>query len=221
MNGTDILEIGVGAVVGSVIGIFVGNYISKKYLEKERKQLEEATKNAQDAINDISEQVDSAVRFVYDSEARAAFDKRLKSINLEEVALSECKNNLKNIEDSVLRQQIRQSYSAQVHDVMREELKAYFQGGIKKMVDIDIDTEFIQRTAKQYVKNEVGEVLEKQVRNTMSSSDFDDAIKDYIDENTSKVDTMIRKAVGKVMAERIDDDLIEQIVQGKKNEPSV
>lgn len=221
MNGTDILEIGVGAVVGSVIGIFVGNYISKKCLEKERKQLEEATKNAQDAINDISEQVDSAVRFVYDSEARAAFDKRLKSINLEEVALSECKNNLKNIEDSVLRQQIRQSYSAQVHDVMREELKAYFQSGIKKMVDIDIDTEFIQRTAKQYVKNEVGEVLEKQVRNTMSSSDFDDAIKDYIEENTSKIDTMIRKAVGKVMAERIDDDLIEQIVQGKKNEPSV
>lgn len=221
MNGTDILEIGVGAVVGSVIGIFVGNYISKKCLEKERKQLEEATKNAQDAINDISEQVDSAVRFVYDSEARAAFDKRLKSINLEEVALSECKNNLKNIEDSVLRQQIRQSYSAQVHDVMREELKAYFQSGIKKMVDIDIDTEFIQRTAKQYVKNEVSEVLEKQVRNTMSSSDFDDAIKDYIEENTSKIDTMIRKAVGKVMAERIDDDLIEQIVQGKKNEPSV
>ena len=68
----------------SLIGGAAGCLISKAILEKSHKQefeqvnkeVSETIDKAKKEIENINEQVDKAVRFVYDNEAKNAFEKR-------------------------------------------------------------------------------------------------------------------------------------------------
>ena len=221
------------AVVGCVVfGGIIGGYVSKflvshevlKDISNEKEKLENTLAKADEKIKNIDEQVDSAVRFVYDSEAKNAFDKRLRAVNIETVAESVCKAEIRKIEDSVIRRQIKSEYESQIHRVMQDEIKEYFKTGIKQMIDVDIDSEFVRRTAKQYIKDSIEDIVETEVKRAVDKCDIDknvedaiedldmeDVVEDYFNSHTRKVQGILQSAVEKVLRDKLNDAVIEKV----------
>ena len=212
-SGYEILGVGAMCIVAGAIGSVATRYFINSDLKEEKSKLNDAIANAEKSSQNIAEQVDTAVRFVYDNEARGAFERKLRSVNVEEIAVNECKNSIRKVEDSVIRQSIRNSYDSQIRKVMQDELKEYFKTGIKRLVDTEIDTDFIRRTARDYVKNETNDILEKEISNEVGKCDVSQAVEEYIDDNSSKFDTLIRKEIKKVISEKFDDDFVDRVVE--------
>ena len=201
------------SVVGSMVAGFVGAYAAFRYAKKNydksvddyKTKLEENIKKSDRLVKDISDQVDAAVRFVYDNEAKSAFERRLKTINIEEVASAQCQKTIKGIEDSVLRKYIRDTYSAQVKSIVGDEIKNYFKDGIKKIVAEEIDSDFIRRSAKNCVKDSVEDILEDEIKRALDKIDFGKSVMSYIDDNSIKFDSNIKKEITKAVYDRLDD----------------
>ena len=232
----------VSGLVGAAIADGMAySWWSKRLLKKEE-ELREKTEKADSiiksvegqtdkAMKNLAEQVDAAVRFVYENGAHIAFDKRLKTINVEAIAENLCRSEIQRCEDSVIRRRIQDEYSAQIRQVMQNELKEYFKKGIKEIVDADIDSDFIRRTAKQYVKDNAVDILEdeikKAVRNynvdarvedIIDDCDFDDIVEEYINAHPSKVQGAIQKSVNTILKDKLDDEFIDRVIEAMEEE---
>ncbi len=207
------ITIGINALIDilAVGALFWKKDHDKKDLKEKEEELTKAIANAKDQANDISNKVDEAVRFVYDNEAKRAFDRKLQTINLEELATNICKRNLQKIEDSVIRKQIEQAYVTQIRGTMKDCLKDYFKDGIKKMVDDEIDTDFIRRMAKTCVKDDVHDILESEVEKMVRDCDVSDVMADYIDSHSTKYDASIKRVINDAVGNDIDDRLEDMI----------
>lgn len=210
------------AAVTSATTAIATTAASRKYLNKSVEKDKENIKmneerlaqniiKSEQLLGTLPDQVDKAVRFVYDNEAKSAFDRRLRSVNIEELAVNECQKTVKGIEDSVLRKYIRDTYSAQVRTTLSDEIRAYFKDGINKIVDNEIDSDFIRRTARNYVKDEINDIVEQEVEDAVDRCDIDAAIESYIDDNSNKFDTQIKKNITKILYEKFDDDFVDKV----------
>ena len=227
----------VSGLVGAIIANgFADKWWSTRLFIKERELQEKTEKadalvksveeQADKAMKNLAEQVDAAVRFVYENGAQIAFEKRLKTINIEMIAENLCRSEIHKCEDTVITRIIRDEYSGQIRQVMQNELKEYFKKGIKEMVDVDIDADFIRRIAKQYVKDNAIDILEdeikKAVRNynvagrvedIIEDCDLDDAVEEYINSHPSKLQEAIRKSVNTILKDKLDDDFIDRVIE--------
>lgn len=210
------------AITTSITTAIIATCSNHKYLDKSVEKEKEVIKQNEEKLTQniikseqllgtLPEQVDKAVRFVYDNEARGAFERRLRNVNIEELAITECQKTIKGIEDSVLRKYIRDTYSAQVRSTLSDEIRAYFKDGINKIVDNEIDSEFIRRTARNYVKDEIGDIVEGEVEKAVDRCDVDAAIESYIEDNSNKFDTQIKKNITKILYEKFDDDFVDKV----------
>lgn len=230
-----------GLVGAGVANIFANKWWYSKFLDKEA-DLKEKTEKAEavvksveeqtdKAMKNLSEQVDTAVRFVYENGAKIAFDKRLKTINIEMIAENLCRSEIHRCEDTVISRRIRDEYSGQIHQVMQNELKEYFKKGIKEMVDADIDADFIRRTAKQYVKDNASDILEDEVKKSVrnynvddhiediiNNCDLDDAVEEYINSHPSKLQEAIRKSVNAILKDKLDNKFIDRVIESMEAE---
>lgn len=163
-------------VIGGVIGGIIVNKMIKDTISSKKAELDETIEEAKRRTNDISDQVDTAVRFVYDNEAKSAFERKLRTINLEEVSANLCKDYIKKLDDTMLRKMIRETYDSQIKSTMRDELKSYFEEGIKRFIDADIDTEFIRKTAKTYIRDEVKDILVDEIKEAIDDCNVDQKI---------------------------------------------
>ena len=163
-------------VIGGVIGGIIVTKMIKDSIASKKVELNETIEDAKKRANDISDQVDTAVRFVYDNEAKSAFERKLRTINLEEVSANLCKEYIKKLDDTMLRKMIRETYDSQIKSTMRDELKSYFEEGIKRFIDSDIDTEFIRKTAKAYIRDEVKDVLIDEIKEAIDDCNVEQKI---------------------------------------------
>lgn len=214
---TNYTIMGITAVLSAAISA-IGSicYIKKhlnKTMEDEKKALQKNIEESEKLLKEIPDQVDSAVRFIYDNEAKSAFERKLKTINIEELATIECQKTIKKIEDPVLRKYIRDTYSTQTRNIIEDEVKKYFKEGIKHIVDTEIDSDFIRRAAKNYIRDEAKDILEDEVERVVENSDVDEAIENYIDDNSTKFDSLIRKTITKILYEKFDDDFVDNVLQ--------
>lgn len=225
MQKNEIMGLLAACTFSGIIGGFIAKLYLQKDLSEERNKIQAAVDRAEAKSKDIDEQVEEAVRFVYDTEARNAFDKRLKTINVESIAEEVCTREIQPIEDSVIRRRIQAEYEGQIRKVMQDELKEYFKTGIKRMIDTDIDSEFIRRTAKTYIKDIVNDQVDEQIKKAVkdcgiddlmekavNSSDVDERIADYIDDHSSKLNDIIRKSVNQILKEKFDDNFVAKVI---------
>lgn len=196
------------AAIGGLVGGLVAKYLLQKELVKNDDRLdakmreldgeiENAKKQAESIkkqANDYSDQVERAVRFVYNTEARSAFERKLKTVNLEEISVAVCKDAIRKLDDTTIKQMIRENYESQIKTVMRNELEKYFKDGIKRLIDTDIDSEFIRRTAKTYVKDEVRDVLSEEVKEAVDRCNIEKCIDDTLS-NSREFSKQIRWAI--------------------------
>ena len=173
---TEMVAMAAVGVIGGVLGGIIVDKMVKDSLANKKAELSEVIENAKKQTNDISEQVDTAVRFVYDNEAKSAFERKLRTINLEEVSANLCKEYVKKLDDTMLRKMIRETYDSQIKSAMHDELKTYFEEGIKRFIDTDIDSEFIRRTAKTYIKDEVRDILSDEIKEAIDDCNVDQKI---------------------------------------------
>lgn len=200
------------AAVGGLVGGLIAKYLLQKELVKnddrldaKMKELDGEIENAKKQASDYSDQVERAVRFVYNTEARSAFERKLKTVNLEEISVAVCKDAIRKLDDTMIKQMIRENYESQIKTVMRNELEKYFKDGIKRLIDTDIDSEFIRRTAKTYVKDEVRDVLSEEVKEAVGRCNIEKCIDDALS-NSREFSKQIRWAI-----ENYDyDDLIKE-----------
>ena len=227
-----------GLIVAAVSAITVEKKMRDKvhdYFYKERlfvresmDKLESTVEKADAKIKNFDDEVDKAVRFVYDTEARNAFDKRLKSVNVEALAEGICKTEIHKVEDSVIRREIKSQYDKQIKTVMESELKEYFKEGIKKYIDVDIDSDFIRRTAKQYIRDIVDEAVETEAEKAVDACDvekliekeldLDDFVEDYFDSNQKKILASIERSARDILEDKFSEDVIDDIVEAIKDE---
>lgn len=218
-----LFELG-GMAVASLIGGIVGAIISRKKtiervdkeISREKLRLKVALDDAKESVKDISEMVDNAVRFVYDTEAKDAFDRRLKKLDIESVAVNECKTAIKPLEDKVLSKMFREEYLGSVHKVVQDELVSYFRDNIKKITVDLIDDDFIKKTAKHAVNDAVESAVETEVRDAVDEFDLDTFFENYFDDSRS-----FKKDYKKAIENYLDDnlkDLVDELVEEAKNE---
>lgn len=226
MKKNDVIAL-ISACLGSgIAGACMAKLWFERDMSNEREKINAALDRAEARTKNINDQVDEAVRFVYDTEARNAFDKRLKSMNVESIAEEVCKREIQTIEDSVIRRRIQAEYEDQIRKVMQEELKEYFKTGIKRMIDTDIDSEFIRRTAKTYIKDIVSDQLDDEIEKAIKSCDVDDLmekaindcdvedlIEEYIEDHSSKMNDIFRKAASQIFKEKFDDKFVEKVLE--------
>lgn len=221
-------------VVGGIIGIIALDKIEGKKRDKEEEnfktKMAEANKTidhykkkmddliddfkfdidcnnklAGSAINDIHNKVDHAVKTVYDTDAKVAFARKLDDYDFKSIAINECKDSMQDITDSELRKLIYAKYSAQVHTVLEEEIRKYFSNKITDVVQSTIDENYIQRTARNFIKDEVIGILEDRADKAIDDCDVDDIVKDYLKERSVKLESIIRKTVTKLVSEKVDN----------------
>jgi hypothetical protein len=214
-------------VVIATIGGIIGAVIIKKIEEKKRNKEEETfgqkikradeiledcewrlkadSELANNAIIDLSRKVDAAVKSVYDGEAKAGFKRKLDDYDFKSIAIKECKESMQDITDSELRKLIYAKYSAQVCTVLGEEIRKYFKENVTDVVKTTLDENYIQRTARSFIKDEVVGILEDRADKAISSCDVDDIVKDYLKERSVKLESIIRKTVTKLVSEKVDD----------------
>ena len=226
MKKNDVIAL-ISACLGSgMAGVCIAKLWFERDMSNEREKINAALDRAEARTKNINDQVDEAVRFVYDTEARNAFDKCLKSMNVESIAEEVCKREIQTIEDSVIRRRIQAEYEGQIRKIMQEELKEYFKNGIKRMIDTDIDSEFIRRTAKTYIKDIVSDQLDDEIEKAIKSCDVDDLMKkavndcdvedlieEYIEDHSSKINDIIRKAASQIIKEKFDDKFVEKVLE--------
>lgn len=209
------------AAVGGLVGGLIAKYLLRKEfvknddrLDAKMKELDGEIENAKKQAesikkqaSDYSDQVERAVRFVYNTEARSAFERKLKTVNLEEISVAVCKDTIRKLDDTTIKQMIRESYESQIKTVMRNELEKYFKDGIKRLIDTDIDSEFIRRTAKTYVKDEVRDVLSEEVKEAVDRCDLEKCIDNALS-SSREFSRQIRWAIDNYdYGELIEDEL--------------
>ena len=242
MKKEELIIMGAVSCVSGLVGGLLGKFFASNELWKEHERLSnrlERADNTLKSMNDraetitknLNEQVDSAVRFVYDSEARNAFERRLKNVNIESLAENACRTEIHKVEDSVIRRRIQSEYQNQIRSVMQDELKEYFKTGIKSMIDVDIDTDFIRRTAKQYIKDVATDILEEEIRKSVRSynidgriediiddCDLEDVVEEYIESHPSKMQEVIRKSVTYILKDKLNNNFIERVIDAMQEE---
>ena len=189
-----VIGMAAASILGGVLGGFLVRHMFKQYLGDAREEVEEVIDDAKKQTAAVSEQIETAVRFVYDNEAKAAFERKLRTINLEEMSYNICKDSIRKLDETMLRKLIRDTYDSQIKSVMREELKKYFEEGIKRFIDADIDSEFIRKTAKNYIRDEAEDKL---------SDEIDKIIKNY------DVTRMIERAIDRMNLEKRIDKIVD------------
>ena len=195
------------AVFGGLIGALVVICINKRddhRIESKEEKLDKKIEQAEKSLDDISKKVDTAVKSVYESEAKEAFKRKIDYIDLRGIAVKECKSSMRDITDLHLKMLIHSEFTSQVRPVMEDEIKKYFKDKIDDLAKSYLDEDYITRIAKAYIRSEVVGILETQVDKMLDSYDIDDLIDDYLDDHPIKVESAIKKVAAKAVKEKVD-----------------
>lgn len=141
------LACGGAAILGGVIGAwFIKNNINNDIYHTQM-ELERTLIDAKGMIRDISGQVNKAVKSVYESEAKKAFEKRLNDIDskmLVEWASEAIEENADDVLEKVLNE-------ADVKGIIKEYIEdnsVYFERKINKGIRDLFDDEFVDDITK-------------------------------------------------------------------------
>ena len=211
------------AVVGGVVGAFIIKKImdskdqrDEKKFDKRIARADEIIGNAKDSLNrvnsfyydvskEISSKVDSAIRQLYKEDSKENFKKQLDEFNFKDIAVQECKNSMRDITDSELSKLINSTYREQVHNVFEYEIRKYFDNNVKDFVKNSLDENYIQRMSRSYIKDQIVGILEDRADKALDDCDIDDIVEDYLKDRSIKLESIIRKTVTKLVAEKVDD----------------
>ena len=196
------------AIIGGIIGAIVIVCLNKKYdhrLEQKEEKLDKKIEQAEKSLDDISTRVEKAVKTVYDGAAKDAFKRKLDDFDFKSIAVKECRLSMEAITESELSRLIRDRFSSQVTKVLEDEIKRCFQQRAEDIAKGYLNEEYVDRTAKAYIRNEVYNVLELQTDKMLANYEIDDVINDYLDDHSSKVEGAVKKAAAKAVKELLDD----------------
>ena len=200
------------AIIGGILGAIVIVCLNKKYdhrLEHKEEKLDKKIEQAEKSIDDIHAKVETAVKKVYDGDAKNAFKRKLDDFDFKSIAIKECRLSMEAITNSELSRLIRDKYSSQVKQVLEDEIKRCFQQKAEDIAKGYLNEDFVDRTAKAYIRNEVYNVLELQTDKMLNDYDIDNVINDYLDDHSGKVESIVKKAASKAVKELLDgvDDI--------------
>lgn len=200
------------AVIGGIVGAILVACLNKNFdhrIEHKEEKLDKKIEQAEKSLDDISRKVDSAVKSVYDSEAKEAFKRRLEDVDLKGIAIKECERSMRDITDLQLKMLIHSEFISRVRPILEDETKHYFKDKVEGIAKLYLDEDYITRTAKAYIRSEVIGILETQTEKMLDSYDIDDLIDDYLDDHPIKVESAIKKVAVKAVKEKVDDLEIE------------
>lgn len=120
-------------------------------------------------------------------------------ISLQKIELNHILNNAKNLVDDISVQ-----VNKVVKDVYESEANKAFERRLK-----DISNDELNDMARKAVKAEVTDVLTKAADKTLKNYDVKEAIKDYIDDNSTYFDRKIIKSI----RDMFDDDFIDTVTE--------
>ena len=227
---SDILEKVAIAIIGGVVGAVLFKKLGEKDLRHKEenfddkikeadKRIAEADKKIQIAkdsiksysdlasalIDDLSHEVDTAVKSVYEREAKESFRRKLDDYDYKSIAIKECKDSMLKITREELRSIIRYEFGPQISDILELEVKKYFNDNIQRTVQTNIDSEYIMRTAKLFIREEVVNILEDRADKALDDCNIEDIVEDYLKERSIKLESIIKKTVTKLISEKVDD----------------
>lgn len=207
MNDNTKTGIIIGLIFGAInaIAVSIAKERMEEKFEHERWLMKEATKEAKQVVENISDEVDKAVRFIYENEAKDSFERRLKKVDLDDICKGICREIVERENQAVISRLFTISYRDQVHEVVRTEVKSSAFDFINKKVNDLIDDDFVKETAKTKIKSVVSTKVEELVQDEVDDVDFDDLVKEYLDDNEDHFEKIFKKASKKYLEEQEED----------------
>lgn len=205
----NILEKVLIGIVGGAVGVYICKKLLTGQVEKDKKDLEEKLEEADKVIKDVNRQIDRTVTSVYAKEAKEIFRSRLDAFDLKTVAIRECKDSMKTITETELNRIIRERYSSEITSSIRSEIERKCQGEIQHAVSMYVNEDYIKQISRKYINEETKDILERQIEKAIDSCDINDIVSDYLDDNSIRFDSILRKAITKAVKEKVEDISIE------------
>ena len=202
-------------IIITVVGGCVGALIFKKLTEKKENtrvdeaiaKLEKETGKAKDFIDDVSSQISSTVDRVYKEDAKKIFEEKLQKFNINLIADQTCERVVSNLANRKLEALVRNECQYRIQDIVKKEVTAHAKEAIDKSVQKDIDSDFIKQMSKRYVNDKINDILEEYVKDSVNDIDFDDAISNYMEDNSYRIENLIKKAAYKVINDKLTIDI--------------
>lgn len=207
MNDNTKTGIIIGLIFGAInaIAVSIAKERMEEKFEHERWLMKEATKEAKQAVENISDEVDKAVKFIYENEAKDSFERRLKKMDFDGAFNRICNEIAEREHRETIARLFTTLYRDNVNEIVRAEIKYAASDFIAKKVNDLIDDDFVKETAKTKIKSVVSTKVEELVQDEVDDVDFDDLVKEYLEDNEDHFEKIFKKASKKYLEEQEED----------------